>query len=268
MWLAGRYAVLFEDPVAQSPSGPYSRGTRIDIRDGSMTDLDPTTGVPAPGVPPTWSVSGGLLSYPIQRRNRNCVAVIRVATLRTALVDCAPREQYAGWPQVSEETLIYSQYSEAPVPGCRRLVAVPLSGGPAEPLPATVECAPFSGVRGPGFTVWGESPPDTELRDVAEMYGLEDGGEVVHLGQGTTNSQIVCAGWAYWVADSDLRKGDFTEIRRWRPGSHVEIVYLSPPGYPSTATPSCYDSLMTIQRSWTGGGEDHQQLVAATVPSD
>lgn len=122
------------------------------------------------------------------------------------------------------------------------------------------------GVYGEGTPVWNEATQgeDTDTFFHTELRALSAQG-AVSLGDATAGSQTWCDGALYWLTERNPPNLMHSEIRRWRAGSAVETVYVSPDGDASrsetysTSGPQCDDSgRVFVQRLgwWPGAGDE------------
>jgi hypothetical protein len=137
----------------------------------------------------------------------------------------------SGWvvedPKASPAGLVVSEVHPDPESRCKRLVVIPLGEKPRRDLaPPVTTCRQWSGYLVEGAVAWDEIDPTERDVDMgeADLYARTSRGELVDLGAEYTDSLIACAGWFYWNVQGE------EELRRWRPGSDIEVIFRAPDG--------------------------------------
>ncbi|AEI11110.1 hypothetical protein Celgi_0590 [Cellulomonas gilvus ATCC 13127] len=93
-----------------------------------------------------------------------------------------------------------------------------------------------------------------------------DEGRIYDLGETSVGGAAICHGAGYWTTDG---AGGPEEVRRWKPGSDIEVIYRSPDknsldSY-TTSMPFCGGSTVLIQRiGWTGRSKQELLTSSAT----
>lgn len=232
-----------------------------DLRRGTTTRLDRVPGVADPGLPPTSSHSGQHLTYTTQdAQATNCIAHLDLASMKGSVVHCTPHKEWgAGFPRYGSGGVTFNQWRPQPRPGgCLSVLVVASGETKAKPVPAQRDCRPFSGVADDDFQFWGEQRPYTP--EQADFFAATSDGSIERFGRGDTATEIWCNGWVYWVT----HPAEVGELRRWRPGSAVEVVYRNSPSWLTLSVPSCQGDRLNIVRFPNSSAD--QQLIEATIP--
>jgi hypothetical protein len=250
--------------VAQSPVVIDDRWALVeDIRsDGPAPEIrvyryDLTTGRPAslakqlPKVSePEISASEGTFAYSsTDARNRSCLIVAELATLKSRPVACVANPGYIADPVLSADTVTFSEIT-APETArrCKRILTATLSGGRPRPVPAATKCIQWSGASLRGATVWSEvgaSDPDqyqskAYVRDSADSPARA-------LGVIVTDTIIACGNWIFWETRTVGNGDEAYQINRWRPGlQQPQRIYTGKPG--TALTPlTCQDNTVYVE---------------------
>lgn len=178
----------------------------------------------------------------------------------TQVACAAPGEELSG---LFAADSVLSYLSAAPKDACYVLYRVVSPGSTPERVQGTGCIA--QGVADAHLAVWNEAPvPDSNgyryWFDVP-LHGVVDGQEI-DLGRGGAGAATICGGTLYWTKAGDATAS--AEIRRWRPGGSIEVIYRSPDediaavrAY-STSRPTCSGGMVGVQRSgwWAYGGDE------------
>ncbi|WP_343994072.1 hypothetical protein [Nocardioides dubius] len=229
---------------------------------GSPQRIEDIAKAPRPQWPPTQALAGSLLTYTAGAMHRRCAVTLDLETGTHEKVMCVRhRKTGIGMPRLSEAGVVVNTQSEDGTPnGCNRAWVRRADDATATELPAQLPCAAFTGAVSSSTTVWNEQY-DEDAPDVGAFYGL-DGPEVVPLGDGDAGSEIACGDWVYWTDHA----GEVGRLKRWRPGTDVEVVYRNSKRWLLVASPRCRDDRITLLQSANGQGED--QLIEALIPDE
>ncbi len=163
----------------------------------------------------------------------------------------------------------YASYVAYDPRGCGNLVGLSMNDGAVTRWPSS-ECALHSGIATSHMAVWEDQPqPDAEgTADYfnSPIWGAEADKEPVSLGRGLAGSVSMCSGTAYWKSTND---DALDEIRMWRPGQPVSVIYRSPDlssgiAY-ATTRPVCVGGNLLIQRASSDVGAPDELLVSPPV---
>ncbi|MGH3357902.1 MAG: hypothetical protein ACRDO7_03805 [Nocardioidaceae bacterium] len=244
------------------------------LYDGFVENLQTGGGYPiAPPVAPAMSepgdlkVSGGLVGYASKNdHGRYCLAILDLAARDGRLVRCG---------QTRVDVFLEAELSShgfaaiAATPrggptGCRTPVFTtdPTAERPQwDEIDLRRKCWAMTAVVGDGFVAWDEQDPQAEYKEVARLYARTETGEKVELGQDMAATLEPCGEWLYWKANP---VGDVEVVRRWKPGTGVEVVYRGSPRYAST-DPVCHGDQMTLLETWVGSGQLYDRLMEANI---
>lgn len=189
-----------------------------------------------------------------------CLAVASMEGVEQDPVYCTSPDWILN--RVAVHPTVVSMVETDPVDGCSRLVTVDKTSYERTTTWNDVEdCRLFSGAADGSMAIWTHHPVPDAVGGVnyfdVEVVGYADGA-VYDLGRGTAGSVSVCAGAAIW--ESKAATGE-AEIRWWRPGEPVKVLYRSPDqgrgyGY-ATGRPECDDGQILIMRAgWQPGAPD------------
>jgi hypothetical protein len=250
--------VVFMPDELTKTSLPLVR--RYTYTTGEASDLTTAAGLPRPGVPPVWKVSGATVAYSTRRGSDNCLAIADADTLRGRVVECAPRGHYLHVTDLNDTTVTYLRFRKG---GCSQLFSRDLRSGRRTELPSVTRCQAFRGASLDGGVVWQEQDPATDIRELATLHARGPRGEQLPPDdRSAAGTLTTCNGWFYWNSQP---RGEITETRRWRPGSRVEVVYRTPDDYTVTSAPTCAGRQLHLSRV-NGAGADEQQLITANIP--
>ncbi len=179
-------------------------------------------------------------------------------------VGCAPEGEYLGdLRAASDGTVVYRTYESDECGTVHRLI-----GDETEEL--DIDGCVFRAVASRDVVVWSGAAPDTGLGTNyfdAPLFALLDG-QQIDLGMAAAGSAVVCDDAVYWLTYTDDPQG-VTQIRRWVPGSPVEVFYRSPDEGPAhqyaTSGPMCGPGIVGIQRrGWDSAMP--QEFLTTPVP--
>lgn len=178
----------------------------------------------------------------------------------TQVACAAPGEELS---RLFAQDSVLSYLSSAPTADCYVMYRVVSPGSSPERVQGPGCIA--QGVADAHIAAWNEAPiPDGNgysYWDDVPLHGVVEGQEI-DLGRGGAGSETICDGTLYWTKAGDATAS--AEIRRWRPGGPIEVIYRSPDediasaqAY-ATSRPTCSGGLVGIQRSgwWAYGGDE------------
>ncbi len=237
---------LVEDIRSEGPD-PEIRVYRYDLTTGRPADLSKQ--LPKVSEPEIGASDGTFAYSSTDARNRSCLIVAELATLKSRTVACVANPGYVADPVVSADTVTFSELT-APETArrCKRILTAALSGGPARPVPAATKCIQWSGASLRGATVWSEvggSDPDqyqskAYVRDSADSPARS-------LGVVATDTIIACGNWIFWETRTVGNGDEAYQINRWRPGlQQPQRIYTGKPG--TALTPlTCQDNTVYVE---------------------
>jgi hypothetical protein len=258
--LSPPWAIVKEDNSdTEGVTVRLSQGYRYSLLDGSRADLQAQTGMPAPGPADWWFADEGRLAYLAWNKTRHdCLAVADIDTLTGASVYCAATGSYLGFPRMDGRDLTISELD--PKAHCRKILWI-RAGEPPREAPAQQDCAPFDGAFTGASYAWTEQPPGASAQ-VAAFY-LRDHSGVRPTGAVDAGSLRPCRGWIYWQESGTWA----TEIKRWKAGHDIEVIYRSPQlDLKLTTMITCQPDTIAVQRFYSGTGEKYDQLLIAALP--
>jgi hypothetical protein len=220
-------------------------------------------------VDPEVVAGDGKYAYVTDQAGRGCVAIADVRQNTAAIKYCAPAGWLPGFLRTSDQSLTFAENSEKPKEsqqpaGCRRLVRLSTAGQSSN-VPASIACRQYAGAGEGDWSAWtdaADSDPDVEHAAVRAVVGAA---KPVQVDVGVTGSLRTCGGWVYYNHRADPST---VEIRRWRPGKDVQVIYRSPGEQQSATTSvSCADGWLSFMRQDTAAGNGHTELLAAPIPA-
>ncbi|WP_163510903.1 hypothetical protein [Fodinicola acaciae] len=246
-----------EPPYAPKP---WYVVTRYQLSDGKATPL--ALRPPVSTVDPEVTAGDGHYAYVTDRNGRGCVAVGEVSQVTAAVAYCSPAGWLPGFLGTDPTSVTFVENSERPSTtgqpaGCRRLVRLAFTG--AVTRFSGSPCRQYAGASAGSWSAWSDaSDTDSDVEHspvVAAVAGTRQ-----RVDDGMTGSLRTCDGWLYY---NHRETPTSVEIRRWRPGSAVEVVYRSPgEELSATTTVSCADGWVSFMRQYTGSGAPHTDILA------
>ncbi|HWD82356.1 MAG TPA: hypothetical protein VG497_25835, partial [Kribbella sp.] len=213
--IGDRYALL-EDVRSDGPD-PQIKVLRYDLSTGKAS---------APAIPPVsepeiGAYDGTFAYSSTDAKNRSCLIVADLATLKSRGVTCVDAPGYVADPVVSADTVTFSEIiAPETARRCKRVLTAPLAGGPARPVPAATNCIQWSGATLRGATVWSEVGAGDPDQYQSKAYVRESGDSPARpLGTVVTDTILACGNWILWETRTVGATGeDAYRIDRWRPG--------------------------------------------------
>jgi hypothetical protein len=237
---------LIEDIRSDGPD-PEIRVYRYDLTTGRPTDL--AKQLPKVSEPEIGASDGTFAYSSTDGRNRSCLIIAELATLKSRTVACVASPGYVADPVVSADTVTFSEIT-APETNrrCKRILTAPLSGGQARPVPPAMNCIQWSGATLRGATVWSEVGASDPDQYQSKAYVRESADSPARsLGVIVTDTIIACGNWILWETRT-VDNGDETyQINRWRPGlERPQRIYTGKPG--TALTPlTCQDNTVYVE---------------------
>jgi hypothetical protein len=220
--------------LLEAPDGTHTKLMALRLPDGKPVNVGGLPGVLDPGLPDAYSGSDSQVVYTTQDGHKtNCIAVADLDRQRSHVVQCTASKAYGtGHASITRHGVVFNQWRPRPKPaGCVSLWTAPHGGEPA-PVHAKDRCTLKTGVLGKDFVAWTEQWPGTP--EFGNLYAQPSGGMRVSLGRADMSTERICGDHLYWVALAAAPKSDdpFTapyQVRRWAPGTRVEVVLETVP---------------------------------------
>jgi hypothetical protein len=240
---------LIEDIRSDGPD-PEIRVYRYDLRTGRPTDL--AKQLPRVSEPEIGASDGTFAYSSTDARNRSCLIVAELATLKSRSVTCVADPGYVADPVVSADAVTFSEIT-APETArrCKRILTASLSGGAARPVPAATNCIQWSGASLRGATVWSEVSASDPNQFQSKAYVRESGDSPARaLGVVVTDTIIACGNWIFWQTRTVADGNESYQINRWRPGLQgPQRIYAGKPG--TALTPLiCQDNTVYVEAAY------------------
>lgn len=248
------------------PDEQDARGHVVNLRTGRRYVVDGENGLPDPGVPSSWSVDDGVAAFTVNQPNRNCVVLFDLATRQTRNARCTERRAVGtSFAELTEHGLAVNEFSPRPKPrGCVRVYAARFTGRLAlskfRQLPARSECNGFLGHVGPDFIAWEEQRP--AYQDVARLFAQPQGERRIKIAHINADEVVACGRWLYYMRDNP----ELPELRRWRPGRPVQIIYQARKPWYVSSDPQCHDDRIVFAKANLGQGLLRDHILEAYLP--
>jgi hypothetical protein len=237
---------LIEDIRSEGPD-PEIRIYRYDLTTGRPTDL--AKQLPKVSEPEIGASDGTFAFTSTDARNRSCLIVAELATLKSRPVTCVVNPGYVADPVVSADTVTFSEITAPETTRrCKRILTAALSGGPARPVPAATNCIQWSGASLRGATVWSEVAASDPDQYQSKAYVRESADSPVRaLGVIVTDTIIACGNWIFWETRTVTNGTKAYQITRWRPGvERPQRIYTGKPG--TALTPlTCQNNTIYVE---------------------
>jgi len=237
---------LIEDIRSEGPD-PEIRIYRYDLTTGQPTDL--AKQLPKVSEPEIGAVDGTFAFTSTDARNRSCLIVAELATLKSRPVTCVANPGYVADPVVSADTVTFSEITAPETTRrCKRILTAALSGGPARPVPAATNCIQWSGASLRGATVWSEVAASDPDQYQSKAYVRESADSPARaLGVIVTDTIIACGNWIFWETRTVTNGTETYQITRWRPGiERPQRIYTGKPG--TALTPlTCQNNTIYVE---------------------
>lgn len=265
MYLADPWVLIVEAPM-DGGGIPATKAVVYDLRSGRQRT--PPTSLPTAAQPEPYDADESRFVYSTRSGKRSCLAVVPFQTMRARLVGCVGRGQLIGRPSIASDELAAMVRTTRGKP-CAYPILIDLGavGSRPERTPQRKRCSNFGAAVADSAVATLEIAIGASDLTQAKVWGLSRGTALTPLGPGVAASAVGCGGWLYWSRDDD--RAQVAEIRRWRPGQGVQVVYRSPdPGWFTTSAVQCDGGFLRLFRNWTGGGaEKGAQLLVTRVRS-
>jgi hypothetical protein len=255
---------LIEDIRSDGPD-PQIKVVRYDLTTGKAAAL---TSLPPVSEPEIGAYNGTFAYSSTDAKNRSCLIVADLATLKSRPVTCVDAPGYIADPVVSTDTVTFSEIS-APETArrCKRVLAAPLSGGAPTPVPAATNCIQWSGASLRGATVWSEVGASDPDQYQSKAYVRESGDSPARpLGSVVTDTILACGNWILWETRTVSATGEETyQINRWRPGiPTTQRMYAAKPGVALTPM-TCQDNTVYVEAAYLASTPTYTETISAAV---
>ncbi|HEY3509527.1 MAG TPA: hypothetical protein VGL36_10220 [Kribbella sp.] len=254
---------LVEDVRSDGPD-PQIKVLRYDLTTGKGT----TPAIPPVSEPEIGAYDGTFAYSSTDAKNRSCLIVADLATLKSRSVTCVPAPGYVADPVVSADTVTFS---EIVAPGtarrCKRVLTAALSGGTPRPVPAATNCIQWSGATLAGATVWSEVGASDPDQYQSKAYVRESGDSPARpLGTVVTDTILACGNWILWETRTVGSTGEETyQINRWRPGlTKSQIMYAGKPGVALTPM-TCQDNTIYVEAAHLATTPTYNETISAAL---
>lgn len=201
-------------------------------------------------------------------KGEECIQLYHFATGESRLVECMDAENFGFY----EATLVwpwlyYTYQDDSGGDICHLARKVNLETGERQEWGGET-CAIWEVVGNGAWEVWFEVPlrkdPNEAINyNKAEILGRDATGNVWDLGHGAAGSLVLCRDGAYWTYESGNAPG---EIREWKGGDTVEVVYRSPNRDYGISSPRCWGNVLHIQRFNSGKVESPDEVLYTVLP--
>ncbi|WP_163567297.1 hypothetical protein [Fodinicola feengrottensis] len=267
VFLTDGYAIVV-DADAEPPyrPKPWYAVTRYQLSTGTATSVADQP--PVSTVDPEVVAGDGRYAYVTDQGGRGCVAVADVRQVAASVRYCAPVGWLPGFLRTGDSSVTFAENSEnasqsRQPAGCRRLVRLP-SGGAATDVPALAACRQYAGAGVGNWSAWSDASDADADVEHAPVLAAVGRASPFRVDVGVVGSLRTCGDWVYYDHRADPST---VEIRRWRPGHPIEVIYRSP-GEELSATTSvaCADGWVSFMRQYTGAGSPHTGRVGGAGP--
>jgi hypothetical protein len=254
---------LIEDIRSDGPD-PEIKVFRYDLTTGRTTSLG---ALPPVSEPEIGAYDGTFAYATTDAKNRSCLILADLATLKSRTVTCVAAPGYIADPVVSADTVTFSEIT-APETArrCKSLFAATLSGGTVRPVPAATNCLQWSGASLRGATVWSEVGPTDPDQYQSKAYVRESGDSPARsLGTVVTDTILACGNWILWETRTVKAGAETYQVNRWRPGlPHPQTIYTTPAG--AALTPlTCQDNTVYVETAYLAKTPTYTEAFSAAV---
>ncbi|WP_406053364.1 hypothetical protein [Kribbella sp. NBC_00889] len=254
---------LIEDIRSDGPA-PEIKVFRYDLTTGRSAELSQ---LPKVSEPEIGAYDGTFAYSSTDARNRSCLIVADLATLKGRIVTCVTDPGYVADPVVSADSVTFSEIiAPETTRRCKRLLTAPLTGGPGQPVPAATKCIQWSGASVRGATVWSEVGAADPDQYQSKAYVRESADSPARpLGTVVTDTIIACGGWILWETRTVMGGEDVYQINRWRPGlGSPQRMYAGKPG--TALTPmTCQDNTVYVEAADLSGSPTYTEAISAAL---
>jgi hypothetical protein len=255
---------LLEDIRSDGPD-PEIKVFRYDLSTGKATGLGTLPPVSEPEIgayDETFAYSS------TDAKNRSCLIVASLATLKARPVSCVAAPGYVADPVVSADTVTFSTITAPDTARrCKRVLTATLSGNAIHPVPAATNCIQWSGASLGGSTIWSEVSASDPDQYQSKAYVRESGDSPARpLGTIATDTILACGDWILWETRTVASTGDETyAIHRWRPGlANPQQLYGGRPGVALTPM-TCQDDTVYVEAAYLNSSPAYTETISAAV---
>ncbi|WP_238152854.1 hypothetical protein [Kribbella speibonae] len=255
---------LIEDIRSDGPD-PQIKVLRYDLTTGKATA---PTALPPVSEPEIGAYDGTFAYSSTDAKNRSCLIVAELATLKSRTVTCVAAPGYVADPVVSADTVTFSEIiAPETARRCKRILTAPLAAGAAQPVPAATNCIQWSGATVRGATVWSEVGAADPDQYQSKAYVRESGDSPARpLGTVVTDTILACGNWILWETRTVGSSGEETyQINRWRSGlSTPQRLYAAKPGVALTPM-TCQDSTVYVEAAYLASTPTYTETISAAL---
>ncbi|MGW7686171.1 hypothetical protein ACWGID_35840 [Kribbella sp. NPDC054772] len=255
---------LIQDIRSDGPD-PQIKIVRYDLTTGKATT---PAGLPPVSEPEIGAYDGTFAYSSTDAKNRSCLIVSDLATLKARPVTCVAAPGYVADPVVSADAITFSEIT-APETArrCKRVLTAPLAGGAPRPVPAATACNQWSGATLAGATVWSEVGAADPDQYQSKAY-LRDSGDspARSLGTVVTDTIIACGNWILWETRTVSAAGDETyQINRWRHGlAAPQRMYAAKSGVALTPM-TCQANTVYVEAAYLASTPTYTETISAAL---
>lgn len=253
---------LIEDIRSDGPD-PQIKVLRYDLSTGKAT----TPAIPPVSEPEIGAYDGTFAYSSTDAKNRSCLIVADLATLKSRTVTCVAAPGYVADPVVSADTVTFSEIiAPESARRCKRVLTAPVTGGTAVPVPAATNCIQWSGATLHGATVWSEVGASDPDQYQSKAYVREADSPARSLGTIVTDTILACGNWILWETRTVTSTGaDTYRINRWRPGlDKPQTMYAGKPGVALTPM-TCQDSTIYVEAAHLASTPTYTETISAEL---
>jgi hypothetical protein len=254
---------LLEDIRSDGPD-PQIKVLRYDL----TTDKSTTPAIPPVSEPEIGAYDGTFAYSSTDAKNRSCLIVADLATLKSRSITCVAAPGYVADPVVSADTVTFSEIiAPETARRCKRVLTAPLTGGAPQPVPAATNCIQWSGATLHGATVWSEVSASDPDQYQSKAYVRESGDSPARaLGPVVTDTILACGNWILWETRTVSPAGEETyQINRWRPGlAKPQTMYGGKPGVALTPM-TCQNNTIYVEAAYLATTPTYTETISAAV---
>ncbi|MEU4192173.1 hypothetical protein AB0E69_09755 [Kribbella sp. NPDC026611] len=255
---------LIQD-IRSDGSDPQIKVFRYDLATGRVASLG---ALPPVSEPEIGAYDGTFAYSSTDAKNRSCLIVADLATLKARPLTCVAAPGYIADPVVSADTVTFSEIiAPETARRCKRVMTAALAGGAVRPVPAATNCIQWSGASLGGATVWSEVSASDPDQYQSKAYVRESGDSPARpLGPIVTDTILACNNWILWETRTVGPTGDETySIQRWRPGlPKPQQLYGGKPGVALTPM-TCQDNTIYVEAAYLSSSPQYTETISAPV---
>jgi hypothetical protein len=255
---------LIEDIRSDGPD-PQIKVLRYDLTTGKAT---PPSTLPPVSEPEIGAYDGTFAYSSTDAKNRSCLIVADLATLKSRTATCVAAPGYVADPVVSADTVTFSEIiAPETARRCKRILTAPLAGGAPQPVPAATNCIQWSGATLRGATVWSEVGASDPDQYQSKAYVRETGDSPARsLGTVITDTILACGNWILWETRTVGSGGEETyQINRWRSGlAAPQRLYAAKPGVALTPM-TCQDNTVYVEAAYLASTPTYTETISAAL---